>query len=63
MNKMLLTYGLNIISSMLPMLSGELRSLLETMARQFYRKAQETENPWDDILAGFLMAMLGLKTK
>jgi len=63
MNEMILNYAVGIVGSMMPMLSGELRSLLETMARQFYRKAQETDNPWDDLLAGFLMAMLNLKTK
>lgn len=62
MGRMLLSYVVSVVAGILPMLTQELRGLLETFARQFYAKAKKTENPWDDMLAGFIMAILGLKT-
>ena len=46
------------LSALLPIITPELRALLEKFLLDFYKKAQETPNPWDNFLAGFLLRIL-----
>jgi len=46
------------LTVILGVITPELRKLLETFLLDFYKKAQETPNPWDNFLAAFLLRIL-----
>lgn len=50
-----------ILGLILPVVTPELRRLLEKFLLDFYAKAKETPNPWDDFLAKFLLRILGIE--
>ena len=51
---------IKIFSLILPVVTPELRKMLEKFLLEFYAKAKETPNPWDDFLAKFLLRILGI---
>ena len=52
---------IKILSLILPVVTPELRRMLEKFLKDFYEKAKETPNPWDDFLAKFLLRILGIE--
>ena len=44
-----------ILTSLLPLISVELRDELEGFLLDYYNKTLATTNPWDDFLARFLL--------
>lgn len=48
-----------ILGPILLTLTRSLRDDLEIFLTDFYRRALETENPWDDFLAALLLETLG----
>ena len=50
---------MNILVALFPQISEELRKSLIEFLLDFYRKAMETDNPWDDFLARFLSSKAG----
>jgi hypothetical protein len=51
---------LKVLGTILPVVTPSIREMLEKFLNDFYAKAKETPNPWDDFLAKFLMRMLGM---
>jgi hypothetical protein len=51
---------LKVLGTILPVITPSIREMLEKFLLDFYAKAKETPNPWDDFLAKFLMRMLGI---
>jgi hypothetical protein len=52
---------LQVLGTILPVVTPSIRELLEKFLKDFYVKAKETPNPWDDFLAKFLMRILGIE--
>ena len=46
--------------ALFPQISEELRKALIEFLLDFYRKAMETDNPWDDFLARFLLRIFSI---
>ncbi len=44
----------------LPLVTPELRKMLEEFIIKFHEKSLETDNPWDDMLSGFLMKLFAI---
>lgn len=55
--------AVGIGSRLLVAITPTLRGMLTEFAQDFYKRAKETPNPFDDIVAGLLMVLLGLHTK
>lgn len=49
-----------VLSPVVGVISEELKAELETFLIKYYHKAMETENPWDDFLARFLLRILDI---
>ena len=43
-----------------PLFTPAVLDMLKQFTKDFYLKAKETPNPWDDILAEFLAGLVGL---
>ena len=60
-------WALNIVVLMLrPIFNAItpiLRKELEDFLKEYYAKAQESENPWDDYFAEFLCHLLGIEVE
>jgi len=54
MNSLIMRLILMVVSIMTP----ALREALCTFAKEFKTKATETDNPWDDVVADLLLAVL-----
>lgn len=59
------TFAINIAAkifgAMLPILSKEFHDLIEKQVSEWAIKAEETENPWDDMFVAALKEILGIK--
>ena len=51
-----------IIGQLLKVLTPTLSTLLRDFALQFYARARETSNPFDDVAASLLLGILGINT-
>lgn len=51
---------IKILASLFPQITTELRYQLERFLLDFYDKAMETDNPWDDFLARFLLRIFSI---
>ena len=51
-----------LVIKLMGLLTPQLKILLSDFAISFYQKARETENPFDDIAAGLLLALLSIPT-
>ena len=51
---------IRILLTLFPQISEELRRALIEFLLEFYRKAVETDNPWDDFLARFLLRIFSI---
>ena len=51
---------LKLLIPMLSVITPVLKEELETWLLEFYAKALETENPWDDFVAGFLLDIFSI---
>lgn len=51
-----------ILVKLMGLLTPHLKSLLGNFALDFYHKAKETDNPFDDIGAALLLALLSIPT-
>lgn len=51
-----------ILATLLGAITPALLDMAKTFALDFYKRAKETDNPFDDILAGFVCALLGVPT-
>jgi len=51
---------IKILFGLFPQVSEELRKALVEFLLEFYRKAMETDNPWDDFLARFLLRIFSI---
>lgn len=49
-----------IFKALFPQITEELRQELENFLLAFYRHAMETDNPWDDFLARFLLRIFSI---
>ena len=58
MNNILLKVFLPLIPAILAAATPVLRNMIQEFALAFYKKAKETENPYDDFLAGIVLALL-----
>lgn len=54
MNKWLL----RVITLIVTVMSPELRNMLEQLLNTLAEQAEQTSNPWDDILVGLLKSLL-----
>jgi len=52
---------IKILAALLPLITPTLRKELEKFLLNWYEKAKETPNPWDDFLAKFLLRILGIE--
>jgi len=48
------------LSVVMPILTPTLRKALEDFLLDWYKKALETANPWDDFVARLLLRLLGI---
>jgi len=53
-----LLYGL--VSSIIGKITPEMLAALREQAKLFAIRARETGNPWDDIVANFMLLVLGV---
>ena len=51
-----------IIGQLLKVLTPTLSGMLRTFAIEFYQRARETSNPFDDVAASLLLGILGINT-
>ena len=51
---------IKILAALLPLITPALRKELERFLLDWYKKAIETPNPWDDFLAKFFLRILGI---
>jgi len=58
--KLIVSMALKLLIPMLRVVTPVLVAELKTMIQEFYRKALITDNPWDDLLAEFLMEILDI---
>ena len=49
-----------ILSALFPQVSEQLKAALQEFLLDFYKKAMETDNPWDDFLARFLLRIFSI---
>lgn len=56
------TWIFPILLKIMDLLTPQLKLLLKDFALNFYQRAKETDNPFDDIVAGLLMALLSIPT-
>jgi len=49
------------LSALLVAVTPALREVLKDFLLEYYEKAKETANPWDDFLAKFLLRILGIE--
>jgi len=56
------TWVFPILLKLMDLLTPHLKGLLGDFALKFYHEAKETENPFDDIAAGLLLALLSIPT-
>ena len=56
------TWIFPILVKLMDLLTPQLKILLSDFALQFYQRAKATENPFDDIAAGLLLALLSIPT-
>lgn len=56
----ILTILIQIFSTIMPIITPQLKKALEDFLIELYNKAKETTNPWDDFLLKFLLRMLGI---
>lgn len=52
-----------IVEQMLGSVSENLLVTIREFATSFREDAEQTENPWDDILANFMCGLLGIPPK
>ena len=52
---------LKLLGPIMKALTPTLREALEGFLLDYYEKAAETDNPWDDFLALFLLNIFGIK--
>ena len=52
---------LKLLGPIMKALTPALREALEGFLLDYYEKAAETDNPWDDFLALFLLNIFGIK--
>lgn len=51
---------IQVFSTILPVITPQLKKELEDFLIGLYNKAKETPNPWDDFLLKFLLRILGI---
>jgi len=51
---------IQIFSTIMPVITPQLKKELEDFLVGLYNKAKETPNPWDDFLVKFLLRILGI---
>ena len=51
---------LKLVTPIMSVVTPTLRHELQDWLVEYYKRAEETSNPWDDILAGFLLDVLGI---
>jgi hypothetical protein len=51
---------INILGSILPVLTPMIKEALTTFLLDLYKKAHETPNPWDDFVVKFLLRILSI---
>ena len=59
--KVIVSMALKLLIPMLKVVTPVLVQELKSGIQQFYLKALETDNPWDDLLAEFLMEILSVE--
>lgn len=60
MMKVIGEFAANLMKSFLPLMSDQLRQLLENWIEDFKERAADTPNMWDDVVADFLATLLGM---
>ena len=56
------TWVFPILLKLMGLLTPQLRLLLKDFALGFYERAKETDNPFDDVAASLLLALLSIPT-
>ena len=51
---------INVLGSILPVLTPMIKESLSTFLTDLYKKALETPNPWDDFVVKFLLRILSI---
>jgi len=51
---------INVLGSILPVLTPMIRESLSAFLTDLYKKAVETPNPWDDFVVKFLLRILSI---
>lgn len=54
------TLLIRVLRGIFGVISPEIKDFLTEALQNLYRKAEETENPWDDMFVGFLLDILGI---
>jgi len=62
MNDIILQILSPLITQFLASISPSIRTALKSFAKELWERAQETNNPWDNVLAALLYAILGIET-
>lgn len=52
-----------LLKPIIPILSEQVRKMLQDWLYKFYDHAKETDNPWDDFVAELLLKILGFEVK
>jgi len=62
MNDIILQILSPLITQFLASISPSICTALKNFAKELWERAQETNNPWDNVLAALLYAILGIET-
>ena len=53
--------GIRILGAIIKVVSPEIREAGERAIKEWYEKAKQTDNPWDDYLVELIASLLGFK--
>ena len=53
--------GIRVLGAIVRLVSPEIRKLMEDLLTEWYEKAKQTDNPWDDYLVEVVAQLLGVE--
>ena len=53
--------GIRVLGAIIKLVSPEIREAGEKIMKEWYEKAKQTDNPWDDYLVELIASLLGFK--
>ncbi len=62
MQDWLISFLIPLVERMINAVSPQIRQMLSDSLIKLWEEAEKTENPWDNIVIGLLMSLIGIST-